>query len=284
MEIMFLGTRAADYWPGCFIGMENRFDQNNRRTTSTLIDRHILLDAGAHILDELNIADIEYLQITDIIITHFHNDHFSAKNIETIAAGRIAPLRLWVSASADAAAVASAEEDEVRAKIRAAIAGIPGIEIHPMTPGETYELAEDFRITGLPANHDPRYFPQHLLIEAGARKDKQKIFYGMDGGWLLFDTYQRLKKQKLDLMILDCTVGDYVGDQRLAEHNSLPMIRMMLPSLKTVGAIDDHTVIYIDHLAVTLHKSHRETVEICRKDGIHVAYDGLVIHSPEWLE
>ena len=133
-------------------------------------------------------------------------------------------------------------------------------------------------VTGLPANHDPRYFPQHLLIES----EKEKIFYGMDGGWLLFDTYQKLKKQKLDLMILDCTVGDYVGDQRLAEHNSLPMIRMMLPSLKTVGAIDKHTVIYIDHLAVTLHKSHEETVEICRKDGIEVAYDGLTIHSPEW--
>ena len=56
MEILFLGTRAADYWPGCFIGMENRFDQNNRRTTSTLVNRHILLDAGSHILDELHIA------------------------------------------------------------------------------------------------------------------------------------------------------------------------------------------------------------------------------------
>ena len=186
---------------------------------------------------------------------------------------------------AEAVALAEAKaEDDVRAKIRAALSQIPGTEIHPMKPGETYELSEDFRVTGLPANHDPRYFPQHLLIEAGFRKEKQKIFYGMDGGWLLFDTYQRLKKQKLDLMILDCTVGDYVGDQRLAEHNSLPMIRLMLPSLKTVGAIDDHTVIYIDHLAFTLHKSHEETVEICRKDGIHVAYDGLVIHSPEWLE
>lgn len=279
MELMFLGTRAADYCSGSFIGMENRFDQDNRRTTSTLIDRHILLDAGAHILDELRIANIDYLQITDIIITHFHNDHFNAKNIAAIAAGRLAPLRLWVTAEAEAEA-ASSKADEIRGKIRAALSQIPGAEIHPMILGETYELSEDFKVTGLPANHDPRYFPQHLLIEA----DDQKIFYGMDGGWLLFDTYQRLKKQKLDLMILDCTVGDYVGDQRLTEHNSLPMIRVMLPSLKTVGAIDDHTVIYIDHLAVTLHRSHEKTVEICQKDGIHVAYDGLVIHSPEWLE
>ena len=267
MEILFLGTRAADYWPGCFIGMENRFDQNNRRTTSTLVNRHILLDAGSHILDELRIADIEYLQITDIIITHFHNDHFNAKNVEKIAAGRPTPLWLWVSAAA-------CDQENEKLKF------IPGTEVHPMESMKTYQVSDDFRVTGLPANHDPAYFPQHLLIEA----EKQKIFYGMDGGWLLFDTYRYLKKQKLDLMILDCTVGDYVGDQRLAEHNSLPMIRMMLPSLKTVGAIDDHTVIYIDHLAVTLHKSHEETVKICQKDGIHVAYDGLTITSPQWRE
>ena len=285
MEILFLGTRAADYGPGCFAGMEDRFDRDNRRATSTLLNGRILLDAGAHVLDSLRIAGADLSAITDIIITHFHSDHFNAKNIETIAnanrqAERQEPLRLWISA----AAWRKAQEDP--SSVPAAVAGLPrmeGVKICPMELMETYEVCKDFLVTGLPANHDPKYFPQHLLIEEETGEKRQKIFYGMDGGWMLRDTFYKIRGQKLDLMILDCTVGDYLGDYRMSDHNSIPMIRVMLPSLRTVEAIDDHTVVYIDHLAVTLHRSHEETVRICREDGIHVAYDGLRISGPDYL-
>jgi hypothetical protein len=35
--------------------------------------------------------------------------------------------------------------------------------------------------------------------------------------------------------------------------------------------------VYASHLAPSLHKSHEETVEILQKDGIGVAYDGLIL-------
>ena len=61
----------------------------------------------------------------------------------------------------------------------------------------------------------------------------------------------------------------------MAEHNSIPMIRIMLPSLRTVGMIDGHTKIILSHLAPSLHKSHEETVKIADAFGATVAYDGM---------
>ena len=76
-------------------------------------------------------------------------------------------------------------------------------------------------------------------------------------------------------MVLDCTVGDYVGDLRLGEHNSIPMIRLMLASFKTTSIIKDDSVIYLSHIAPSLHVSHADTERVAREIGCLVAYDGL---------
>jgi phosphoribosyl 1,2-cyclic phosphate phosphodiesterase len=128
-------------------------------------------------------------------------------------------------------------------------------------------------LTGLSANHDPVTAPQHLLFE----KNGKKLFYGCDGAWMMTETFNFLRNKELDVMILDATVGDYEGDYRMAEHNSIPMIRLMIPSLKTGEIVTENTKIYLSHIAPRLHKPHAETAEIVKKDGLFVAYDGLSI-------
>ena len=103
------------------------------------------------------------------------------------------------------------------------------------------------------------------------------MLYALDGAWFLHETYYALKNAKLDFFVLDCTCGDYEGDYRIGEHNSIPMIRLMLPSLKKWGTIAENTQVYVSHLAPSLHKSHEETVELLKGDGVFVAYDGLAI-------
>ena len=72
-------------------------------------------------------------------------------------------------------------------------------------------------------------------------------------------------------------MGDYEGDYRIGEHNSIGMLRVMLPSLRTVNIIDGHTKVYFSHLAPSLHKSHTETEQIAKELGASVAYDGLEV-------
>ena len=138
---------------------------------------------------------------------------------------------------------------------------------------KTYDIGKEVKITGLSANHDPQTAPQHLLFESNGKK----MLYACDGAWMMTETFNYLRCKKLDAVIFDATVGDYEGDFRMAEHNSIPMIRLMIPSLKTKEIITDTTAIYLSHIAPRLHKSYAETSKIVKKDGFVVAFDGLKV-------
>ena len=252
MEILFLCTCACDYSPLLQTTYKDVFDKNARRSSCALINGRYLIDCGYHCLEELRIAKIDLAQITDIFVTHFHSDHYNVECISQIAKASERTLRVWVRAGANVIAISN-------------------VEWKLMGKGIEYTVDENVKVTGLLANHNESVFPQHILLEV----DGKKIFYALDGAWFLHETYYALKNTNLDFLVLDCTCGDYEGDYRIGEHNSIPMIRLMLPSLKKWGAITEKTQVYASHLAPSLHKSHEETVGILQKDGVCVAYDGL---------
>lgn len=252
-EITFLGTGAHDYSPRLLSECKDKFDDDARRSSAVLFNRTFLIDCGDHILDELRIAGADASRITDVFITHLHVDHYNAEHLKVLAAGKN-PLRVWVRKGAD-------------------IPDIPNIEVHETDMGMRYEVAEGLTVTCLPANHKESTHPQHFLFE----REGRRFFYGLDGAWFLTETYNALKKAELDLIVLDCTCGEAVGEWRIGEHNTIPMIRLMFPSLKKWGALKENTEVYISHLAPSLHLSHKKTVELLKKDGIGVAHDGLKI-------
>ena len=254
MDILFLGTCACDYSPLLQTTYKDAFDKNARRSSCALINGRYLIDCGEHCLDELRIANIDLAQITDIFVTHLHSDHYNVKCISKIAKAGNRTLRVWVRTGAKVIAISN-------------------VEWKLMQKETQYAVDENIKVTGLPANHNESVYPQHILLEI----EGKKIFYALDGAWFLHETYYALKNAKLDFLVLDCTCGDYEGDYRIGEHNSIPMIRLMLPSLKKWGTIVENTQVFVSHLAPSLHKSHEETVEILQKDNICVAYDGLSI-------
>jgi hypothetical protein len=254
MKITFLGTGAHDYSARLLTDCKDKFDKDARRSSAVMIGESYLIDCGDHILDELRIAEGDPAGITDIFNTHQHGDHFNSDNLLAIAKCAAKKIRLWVREGAK-------------------IPDISGVEIVYMTPFVRYEVAEGIYVTGMPANHADAMNPQHFIFEIG----EKKLFYGCDGGWLLNATYNYMRKQEFDLMVLDCTVGDYVGDFRLGEHNAIPMIRLMLPSFKTTKITKEDTEIYLSHIAPSLHAPHAETEKIARDMGCILAYDGLTI-------
>ncbi|MBR2295826.1 MAG: MBL fold metallo-hydrolase [Clostridia bacterium] len=254
LKITFLGTCACDFSPRLKTDLRDKLDKDARRSSSMLINDTLLLDCGTHTINSLDILKIPYEQITDLLITHLHDDHFDVENIKKLAQGRHTPLRIWV------------RED-------ATLPEIPNTQINKMTLFERYLISDNTYATGMMANHDESAFPQHFLIEC----EGKSVFYGCDGAWLLNKTYYHLHKRHLDVAVFDCTTGDYEGEWRIGEHNGIPMLRVMLPSLKSVEAITDKTKVYFSHLAPSLHKSHDETEKIAHTLGAFVAYDGLTI-------
>lgn len=254
MRLTFLGTGAHDYSPRLNSDFKDKFDKDARRSSALLMGESYLIDCGDHILDELRIAGCDPARITDIFNTHQHGDHYNAENLRAIAECTRGTLRLWVREGTE-------------------LSEIDGVEIVYMTPFVRYEVAEGIYVIGMPANHADAMNPQHFIFELGERK----LFYGCDGGWLLNATYNYMRNGRFDLMVLDCTVGDYVGDFRLGEHNSIPMIRLMLPSFKTTKITKENTEIYLSHIAPSLHAPHAETEKIARDMGCILAYDGLIV-------
>ena len=254
MEVLFLGTCACDYSPLLQTVYKDTFDKNARRSSCALVNGRYLIDCGFHAMESLRIAKINFAQITDIFITHFHSDHYNAEHIRQIAAVSERTLRVWV-------------------RFDAKTPDIAGVEWKYMQKATQYIVDESVKVTGLLANHDENSFPQHILLEL----DGKKVFYALDGAWFLNETWYQLKCAEVDLLVLDATCGDYAGDYRIGEHNTIPMIRLMLPSLKSWGTLAENTQVYLTHLAPSLHKSHQDTVELVKADGLNVAYDGLRI-------
>ena len=250
MELTFLGTGAADVcgWlkddPKC-----GRDDKDVRRYSSTLLDGTILFDCSIFTVDSIEVYGIDVSKIQRLFITHFHSDHCNFGSIQQLAFKTEKPLEIYYSAEGE-------------------FPFIDNAVLHPLNAGETVEF-DGYSITPFKANHNGN--PYHYSIE----KDGKKLFYGLDGAWLLFDTYYAMKDMNYDAMILDATVGDYNGDYRMAEHNSIPMIRMMVESFKTFGIASDNTKIILSHMARTLHKGHEETVSCVKDDGYIVAFDGM---------
>lgn len=251
-DVLFLGTCAADFSPRLKTDKKDCFDKDVRRSSSMLLNGHILVDCGPHTLDSMRIAGKALSSVTDIFLTHLHDDHFDPENVARVAAERGGDLRLWV------------REDAV-------LPELDGVRVMRMRLYEGYDAGDGIRVTAYEANHTE--CPQHLLFE----RDGKSIYYALDGAWILYETFLKIRRKYIDLIVMDCTMGDYDGDLRVYAHNSIPMVRSLLKSFYTVGIAGENSEIYMSHLAPSLHKSHEETVQICAQFGAKVAYDGLTL-------
>ena len=142
-----------------------------------------------------------------------------------------------------------------------------GAECISFAPGETKILGR-YTVEAVRANHGTARDAVHYLIDDGERR----LFYGLDGAWLLYDEVAAIRQKRVDLFVLDGTVGDRPGDYRIFEHNDLAMVEEMK---KTLSAYGDRFM--ISHMARTLHTDHATLCARMAASGIGVAYDGLEV-------
>ena len=132
---------------------------------------------------------------------------------------------------------------------------------------EDHKTLGPFTITSLAANHSTCKDAKHFMIDDG----KKKLYYALDGSWLMYDEYLLLKKGA-DAVVLDATIGDVPGDYRIFEHNNLNMVRELKRSLAPYVSR-----FIISHMALTLHEDQKKLEANVGRDSIEVAYDGLAL-------
>lgn len=122
-----------------------------------------------------------------------------------------------------------------------------------------------YTVYAFDANHSTCKETQHFIVSDGTKK----LFYGLDGSWLLYDEVQAIINQKMDFAVLDGTIGEVYGDYRIFEHNNLRMVIEMKTTLNQYIKR-----FCISHIAKTLHTDHVHLAENMKRQHIEVAYDG----------
>ncbi len=145
------------------------------------------------------------------------------------------------------------------------VAYLDGAEFYPMEAGETKVIGK-YTVSAYRANHSTCKNAVHFIIDDG----EKRLFYGLDGAWLMYEEVQGIKEKTVDLAILDATAGENLGDFRVFEHNDLHMVVAIKAALeKNVNRW------MITHMARILHTEHEILAEKMAKHGFEVAYDGF---------
>ena len=140
-----------------------------------------------------------------------------------------------------------------------------GAELYPLEAGECKALGK-YTVCAYRANHSTCEKAVHYIISDG----EKRLFYGLDGAWLMYEEVQAIKEKTVDLAILDATAGENLGDFRVFEHNDLHMVVAIKAALeKNVNRW------MISHMARILHTEHEILAEKMAKHGFEVAYDGF---------
>lgn len=258
MKLTFLGTGAAI----CIKTPNNEIKGEQRRCSSMLIDNNILVDVPFQAFDHATALGVDTSAVTDVFLTHSHCDHIMKDVLLEFAATAKTKLNFWCHKEAVPNLKFTDEEAEI-------------LNICPVDVMEKW-VTGDATVTALPANHLTKGAeqPLHYIFE----KNGKSTFYGCDGGWFMASTWEYLRTQKLDAVILDATVGDDAGNYRIGTHNSIPMLKIINAALLQNCIMDERGKRIASHIAPTVYQmTNAEIEKVLAEFGMITAHDGLEI-------
>ena len=260
MKLTFLGTGAAD-WSLAKIAEYGW----GRRFSSALVNGDLLIDPGPHIYDfeEKQGTPGMFRGVTNIIVTHSHGDHFNVNTLRRLCSEADGPVTLY----GDAGVLRKLERE----------GGAEGVTAVALTPCEAFECG-GYEVTPCRSNHDLYFAGEQTLNYIVREKETgRSFFYGADSGWIVYDTWLLIKRARPNAVIFEATIGNVPGDDRVFGHTSIPMIAIMIESMRAQHGPADDCRYYTTHMARTLHGTHDETVRALEPLGVTPAYDGMII-------
>ncbi|WP_390409726.1 MBL fold metallo-hydrolase [Lacticaseibacillus jixiensis] len=277
MKLKYLGTAAAERVPALFCQCAVcqhawQVGGRDRRTQQqALLDDHLLLDFSGDSYLHMLQYQLDLGQITTLLITHWHADHFYGEDLTLrmhgYAKGPLAPLTVYGNAYVeDFYARAFALED------RSDPTRIQYQVLHIHEP----VVISHYRVYPLPAQHG--HFEGDCFIYAiQDLHDGHTLLYAHDTGMLPEAEFAWLAAQGLrfDLLSLDCT------GQGLPSAG--PMHMSLTEDVAFVAALAKHGLLAETPVIVTSHYSHNSGATYAQMQvladavGYVTAYDGLEV-------
>lgn len=278
MKLQYLGTGAAEGWPGLFCRCEacreaRRLGGKNIRTRAqSLVDDSLLIDfppdAYLHVLQN----GMDLGGIGGLLITHTHHDHFCPLDIamrgEPFAhTPGLPPLTVYGGQDAETLFAQAMTETFGENAPKAAL------RFERLYPLRSVQTVTGHTVTALPANHGSCGMECFLyLIE----KEGKRLFYANDSGWYPEETWQFLKGKSLDLVSFDTTSGPgEVGAQ--GHHMGLQDNIRAAERFRALGCVSEGTRLVANHFSHNGKALHEALVALGAHHGIDIAYDGCTV-------
>lgn len=266
MEILFLGTAAAEGWPGLFC--ECRYCQrakslggkNIRTRASLLINQKYMIDfnpdAYYHFLKE----NLDLTRVEHVFITHPHEDHFLPFNLK---------LRRPVFAHIENAQPLHVYGNHIVMDMLKESKGElekGKIVLHRVEPFQTFTAGEAEVVT-LKADHAADALLYLLKLYGKC------VLIGYDTGIFPEATWDKLRQLKVDVAILDCTNGDITSENKY--HMGIDGVLQTKSRLQSIGSTNDETIFVATHFSHNGGLLHQELCEKLQPKGFVVAFDGM---------
>ena len=270
MQLIFLGTAAAEGFPGIFCNCEHCREaralggRNLRMRSALLVNDNLLIDFGPDLLASAQRFNLSLWGVTTGLVTHAHSDHFYISNFEmrgpSFTNGQVIPtLRVFGPA-------------EVGAALKEAFPNLAELCMETAAVHAFDSWKNDgYEFTAFHAYH--------------AVNDLEALFYAVDDGQHAFlyatdtgsfpeDTWQALAGRSFDVIILEETLGTGTYDQHLGFDTFLLHVKRMRAEgmLRAGGRIIAH------HMSHSSNPPHAQVEAILNPHGVEVAYDGLVVN------
>ena len=274
MELLYLGTAAAEGYPALFCSCDHcraaraLGGRDLRRRTSALIDGELLIDVGPDLLASAHALTLSLDRVRWVLQTHRHSDHLLESNFTFREKGFTGAAPAWWELCGSQptidAITAYGKLDDRRLSLRSVAAF------------ETFSLGP-YTVTALSARHDMAIDPLFYAI----RRGDAALLWANDTGPFFPETWQALDQLAAEgvhfgFAGIEATMGTAPGDptrpgghMTIAQcgwhHQELGRRRLLAP--------DAHQ--FAHHLSHFNNPPHAEMETLLRPYGVAPAYDGL---------
>ncbi|BCN31623.1 MBL fold metallo-hydrolase [Anaeromicropila herbilytica] len=275
MRIQYLGTAAAEGWPALFCHCSNcerarkAKGRNYRTRSQMLINDNLLFDFGPDTFYHAMEYDVDLAKIETVLLTHSHTDHFYPTELILRAVPYAYdrdqnPMKIYGNEKCESMFHNMLEKEDDSENLPNCVAFE---QIKTFSPFK----ASNYDVLPLKASHDPR---ENCMLYSITDTDGKRLFYGNDSGLFSNDTLENIKNLYFDVVSFDCTMGPNPG---CYSHMGLDENIQMKEKMLELGCADENTLFILTHFSHNGGAIYDEFVEIAKKHGFEVAYDGMII-------
>lgn len=286
--MIFYGTSAAEGIPSPFCRC--RVCEHARRAGGREIRRRSMLrlsesacvDLGADAF-QLAAEFGDLYGLRHVLVTHTHEDHFAhmMMNIRGMGAEiSPEPLHLYFTDKAFTIVDFYRNSPPILKGLTPDLERRGIVAFHRLEFGRE-STVDDMGVLPLRGSHFGN-MGEHCANYLITLPDGRRLFYGLDTGWYMEETFRALEGAELDILISECTFGLLRGrGGHLRGHLDAPGNLLLFEELRKRRAITSRTDIYLTHINQS--STHQELTEFFAKhcaglpNQVTVAYDGLAI-------